>query len=70
MCRSERSLCHRLHSTLTSEQGYIWGRSVDKLLDLLSKDSGDSTGFDVIIMSDLVFNHSQVRDLRRSLPVV
>lgn len=37
-------------------QGYIWGTSTDKLEQQLPE--GQST-FDVIILSDLVFNHSQ-----------
>ncbi|KAI0711566.1 putative methyltransferase-domain-containing protein [Earliella scabrosa] len=41
-------------------QGYIWGHPVQPLLDLLSDDSDvDDRAFDMIIMSDLVFNHSQ-----------
>lgn len=35
-------------------QGYIWGRDVQPLLDVAAD------GFNLIIMSDLVFNHSQV----------
>jgi nicotinamide N-methyltransferase len=34
--------------------GYVWGTATDKLKDQLQKDT-----FDVIILSDLVFNHSQ-----------
>ncbi|KAJ3561319.1 hypothetical protein NP233_g10266 [Leucocoprinus birnbaumii] len=37
-------------------KGYIWGQDVQPLLDLLSP---ANTGFDVIILSDLIFNHSQ-----------
>ncbi|TFK46266.1 hypothetical protein OE88DRAFT_1707695 [Heliocybe sulcata] len=36
-------------------QGYLWGQSVDSLLPL----TPDGVGFDLIILSDLVFNHSQ-----------
>ncbi|KAK7683092.1 hypothetical protein QCA50_013765 [Cerrena zonata] len=38
--------------------GYIWGHKVDPLLRSKSKDFEDPR-FDLIIMSDLVFNHSQ-----------
>jgi len=37
-------------------KGYIWGRPVQQLLDLLPQ---GCLRFDLIIMSDLVFNHSQ-----------
>ncbi|KAF8059837.1 hypothetical protein FPV67DRAFT_1564496 [Lyophyllum atratum] len=40
-----------------SIQGYIWGRAVEPLLDALPKPI--SQGFDLIILSDLIFNHSQ-----------
>ncbi|KAJ7504495.1 putative methyltransferase-domain-containing protein [Mycena galericulata] len=39
-----------------SVQGYIWGHPVQPLLDALPS---DADGFHLIIMSDLVFNHSQ-----------
>jgi nicotinamide N-methyltransferase len=39
-------------------KGFIWGRSP---ADILAQDSTSSPDlFDVIIMSDLIFNHSQV----------
>ncbi|GLB43079.1 putative S-adenosyl-L-methionine-dependent protein methyltransferase that trimethylates the N-terminal glycine 'Gly- 2' of elongation factor 1-alpha, before also catalyzing the mono- and dimethylation of 'Lys-3' [Lyophyllum shimeji] len=41
-----------------SIQGYIWGRSVNPLLDALPN-IGTLPGFDLIILSDLIFNHSQ-----------
>lgn len=65
-------------------KGYIWGRSVEPLLDSLSIQQSTPTptptppqiktkidteastpqrGFDLIILSDLIFNHSQVSTL-------
>jgi len=44
-------------------KGYIWGRPVAHLLEVLS-DKG--MGFDVILMSDLIFNHSEHDALLRS----
>ena len=55
--------------------GYLWGSSVDPLLAALLQDSATATesdasaadlldekdSFDLIILSDLIFNHSQVR---------
>ncbi|TDL23551.1 hypothetical protein BD410DRAFT_721273, partial [Rickenella mellea] len=39
--------------------GYVWGRRVETLISASDATSdGDST-FDIIIMSDLIFNHSQ-----------
>ena len=40
-------------------QGYIWGHPVEPLLELLPGDS-EEKAFDLIILSDLIFNHSQV----------
>ena len=39
-------------------QGYLWGSSVQPLLSSLPSPEDK---FDTIILSDLVFNHSQVR---------
>lgn len=39
-------------------EGYVWGAKVDRLLEL----SGGE-GYDLLILSDLVFNHSQVGSL-------
>ncbi|KAI0353398.1 hypothetical protein OH77DRAFT_1458476 [Trametes cingulata] len=39
-------------------EGYIWGHPVEPLLSLLPSDS-DEKAFDLIILSDLIFNHSQ-----------
>ncbi|KAG8942767.1 nicotinamide n-methyltransferase [Tulasnella sp. 419] len=36
-------------------KGYLWGKSVDPLLE----PNGGKRKFDVIILSDLIFNHSQ-----------
>ncbi len=42
-------------------QGYIWGHAVEPLLALLPAQSeADERAFDLIILSDLIFNHSQV----------
>ena len=57
--------------------GYVWGSSVDPLLaelrqdtdtDTATKSDADATdagpntsNFDLILLSDLIFNHSQVR---------
>ncbi|KZT66547.1 nicotinamide N-methyltransferase [Daedalea quercina L-15889] len=50
---------------LQSVQGYIWGHPVGPLLEHLRRDSS-ATGFDLIIMSDLIFNHSQHDALLRT----
>ena len=46
--------------------GYIWGQPVDPLLrtllpDTTDLDAGPHTFFDLILLSDLIFNHSQVQ---------
>ena len=57
--------------------GYVWGQPVDPLLGALSPlpllDTADATcspassSFDLILLSDLIFNHSQVRYPRLSV---
>lgn len=42
--------------SLASVQGYIWGRDTQPLRNVLPP---GSIGFDVIILSDLIFNHSE-----------
>ncbi|KAI9319669.1 S-adenosyl-L-methionine-dependent methyltransferase [Dichotomocladium elegans] len=46
-----------------SVQGYVWGTSTCALKNELPK---DQTTFDVIILSDLVFNHSQHHAMLRT----
>ena len=47
---------------LVDVEGYIWGQQVSPLLDLLPDSAVQSgKGFNLIILSDLIFNHSQVR---------
>ena len=50
--------------------GYVWGSPVDQLLAALQDiatqanvkvDAGRGMRFDLILLSDLIFNHSQVR---------
>jgi nicotinamide N-methyltransferase len=51
-------------ATVCSVLGYVWGSPVDPLLDALLPvpDTGPAgTSFDLILLSDLIFNHSQVR---------
>ncbi|KAF8130568.1 putative methyltransferase-domain-containing protein [Boletus edulis] len=40
-------------------QGYIWGKPADSLIATLPEDRESWRGFDLIILSDLIFNHSQ-----------
>lgn len=54
-----------------SVMGYVWGQPVEPLLALLESedrhgedaDGGGRGGFDLILLSDLIFNHSQVHTL-------
>jgi EEF1A N-terminal glycine/lysine methyltransferase len=46
-----------------SVMGYVWGQPVEPLLALLDADGGGRGGFDLILLSDLRFNHSQVHTL-------
>ena len=47
-------------ATKSNSQGYIWGKPVDTLFAALPQDRESWRGFDLIILSDLIFNHSQV----------
>ena len=57
--------------------GYVWGSPVDQLLAALpqdaaiqvdvNSDAGRGMRFDLILLSDLIFNHSQVRHHHRYL---
>ena len=41
-------------------EGFLWGASTDNLnIGLSSPDSASSDGYDLILLSDLVFNHSE-----------
>jgi EEF1A N-terminal glycine/lysine methyltransferase len=46
-----------------SVMGYVWGQPVEPLLAFLDADGGGRGGFDLILLSDLIFNHSQVHTL-------
>ncbi|KAF8803245.1 hypothetical protein BYT27DRAFT_7195839 [Phlegmacium glaucopus] len=50
-------------------QGYIWGQPVHSLLEPLSL-SSQSSKFDLIILSDLIFNHSQHDALLKTCELV
>ena len=44
-------------------EGYIWGTNVDPLLDIIRgcEEGGQDSKYDLVILSDLIFNHSQVQ---------
>ncbi|KZV72532.1 hypothetical protein PENSPDRAFT_750827 [Peniophora sp. CONT] len=46
--------------------GYVWGASVKPLLETAASGDTEAASFDLIIMSDLVFNHSQHDALLKS----
>ncbi|KAF9819705.1 hypothetical protein IEO21_01970 [Rhodonia placenta] len=59
------NLAHNVQTNVPPEslprvhvKGYIWGHPVAPLMEMLPETEA-SRGFDLIIMSDLVFNHSQ-----------
>ncbi|KAF9236770.1 putative methyltransferase-domain-containing protein [Melanogaster broomeanus] len=67
------NLTHNVHQNISEDQrnkvttqGYIWGQPVDNLFAALPPDRDPSRGFDLIILSDLIFNHSQHDSLLRS----
>ena len=48
-----------------SAEGYLWGAPHDKLVASLNEDG--SRGFDVLILADLLFNHSEHGKLVKSV---
>lgn len=50
-------------------QGHVWGGDVKPLRDLISESEADGSDvskeptYDLLLLSDLVFNHSQVREV-------
>lgn len=50
--------CGGLDHARVSVQGYIWGRAVEGLLETVSDDK-----FQILLLSDLVFNHQAHHDL-------
>jgi hypothetical protein len=61
------NLWHNVSSNIPTDivakvdvQGYIWGQPIGPLLQELPPVSAGPKGFDLIILSDLIFNHSQV----------
>ncbi|KAI9306788.1 putative methyltransferase-domain-containing protein [Cunninghamella echinulata] len=59
----DQNLGNKLPTDLVTVQGYTWGTNTDPLKALLPK---GHTTYDVIILSDLVFNHSQHHALLRT----
>ncbi|RDX40800.1 hypothetical protein OH76DRAFT_1412676 [Lentinus brumalis] len=59
------NITHNVHFNIDEQnrrrvhvKGYIWGHPVEPLLEVLPE-RDEERSFDLIIMSDLVFNHSQ-----------
>ena len=50
--------------TVISAEGYLWGNASDKLRNHLE---GQSDGFDLLILADILFNHSEHEKLIESL---
>jgi nicotinamide N-methyltransferase len=50
--------------TVISAEGYLWGNASDKLRNHLE---GHSDGFDLLILADILFNHSEHEKLIESL---
>ncbi|KAK0254423.1 Protein N-terminal and lysine N-methyltransferase efm7 [Friedmanniomyces endolithicus] len=51
-----RQNCHEQHNI--HAEGYLWGADISPLTRYLSDDKS-SAGFDVLILADLLFNHSE-----------
>lgn len=53
--------CKGIDRKTVHAAGYIWGRETDELQSLVNND-----GFDLILLSDLVFNHQAHHDLLKT----
>lgn len=52
--------CDSLHSPrIVHAEGFLWGASPQKLLSHLPDQETREPGFDVLILADLLFNHSE-----------
>jgi nicotinamide N-methyltransferase len=51
---------------LTTSEGYLWGAPTDSLTKHLS----GAAGFDVLILADLLFNHSEHEKLIKSVQLM
>ncbi|CDR43230.1 CYFA0S11e02014g1_1 [Cyberlindnera fabianii] len=49
-----------------SVEGYIWGNDYEPLLEKIRGDGDETKKFDLIILSDLVFNHSEHHKLLKT----
>ncbi|KAG9312659.1 putative methyltransferase-domain-containing protein [Chiua virens] len=61
----KQNTCEEQENRVTT-QGYLWGRSIDNLVASLPENREPWRGFDLIILSDLIFNHSQHEALLNS----
>ena len=52
------SCCGLLESKNINAEGYLWGASTEKLTLHLPQEERDA-GFDLLILADLLFNHSE-----------
>lgn len=41
-------------------EGHVWGTDVEPLLNVVRREGENDAKFDLVILSDLIFNHSQV----------
>lgn len=51
--------CEGLDLSKTSVQGYIWGADIGPLIGNKEKEITEDEKFDLVILSDLVFNHTE-----------
>jgi len=49
------------------DKGYIWGRDTKPLLNYVESGNDGPHGYDLLILSDLIFNHSQHQALLSTL---
>ncbi|OJT06456.1 Protein N-methyltransferase nnt1 [Trametes pubescens] len=67
MSHNVRENIHESDRAKVHVEGYIWGHAVEPLLALLPAQSeADERAFDLIILSDLIFNHSQHEAMLKS----
>ena len=50
-----------------SVEGYLWGASIEALVSHIHTPSGENGGFDLLILADLLFNHSEHQKLVKTV---
>ncbi|KAG0234078.1 nicotinamide n-methyltransferase [Actinomortierella wolfii] len=62
----QQNVPRQLEEKIVVVEGYLWGKNTKPLLDHLNTTTANGDLFDTIILSDLLFNHSQHRAMLKT----